>query len=189
MAYDSTVPSATQRIDQSQSIIQANFAALVSFGNGYAELSNQISAPTFSAGNDGLYTKNFTTTSTNEMYIHIQRPAAATAEIPFTASKMSNTAAASCDNGWSYIPSGLLIKWGSVNATTASVSVDVAATSGGPNFTQCFRAFVSPFDSGSAVNFTCGQRTTVNATTGNFTAYCQNYSASTTKIRYMVIGV
>ncbi len=189
MAYDSTVPAATQRIDQSQSIIQANFAALVSFGNGYAELSNQISAPTFSAGNDGLYTKSFATTSTNEMYIHIQRPAAATIDVPFTASKMSNTAYASSDNGWTYLPSGLLMKWGSVNATSASVSVDVAATSGGPNFLQAFRAFVSPFDSGTGVAFTCGQRTTVNATTGSFTAYCQNYTASTTKIRYMVIGV
>lgn len=187
MAYTSNTPQASQQVSQTQSLIQANFMALSSFGNGYAELAAQSVAPSFSAGNDGLYTKTFSGTSTNELFVHKQTNGSTT-EVPFTASKMSNNAAASCDDGWTYLPSGLLMKWGDKSATTASVAVTPTATSGGPNFTRVFRVYLSALDTGTATNFTVGQRTVANNTTGNFTAYCANPSA-TTALRYLVIGV
>lgn len=187
MAYTTGVPAANQLVSQTQQPIQDNFTALVSFGNGYAELTNQAVAPVFGAGNDGLYTKTYATTTTNELFVHRQGTAALN-EVPFTASKMSNNAAAACDDGWSYFPSGLLMKWGSVNAPGATANITPTATSGGPNFTKVFRVFLTPFDSSTAVNFNCGQRTPADNTTGNFTAYCANPSA-TTRIRYMVIGI
>lgn len=186
MAYTANVPQASQLVSQTQPIINANFQALVSFGNGYAELSLQSIAPTFSAGNDGLYVLNNATTTKNEMYIHKQNQAG-TVDIPFTASAMSNNIPSACDNGWSYLPSGLLMKWGRTLAPTASVAITPTATSGGPNFTRVFRVFVSAQDS-VAVNFTCGQKTAADNTSGNFTAYCANPSA-TTAIIYMVIGI
>ena len=101
---------------------------------------------------------------------------------------MSNNAAASCDDGWTYLPSGLLLKWGRVSANSATVSITPTATSGGPNFSRVFRVMVTPQDTGTAVNFNCGQRTVANNTPGNFTAYCANYSG-TASIVYLVIGI
>lgn len=186
MAYQSNVPQANQLISQSQSIINANFVALNSFGNGYAELALQAAAPVFSAGNDGLYVLANATTTKNETYIHIQTQAG-TADIPFTASAMSNTATALCVNGWSYLPSGLLIKWGTTAAAASPVAITPTVTSGGPNFTKVFNVYVSGYDTALA-NFTCGQATAANDTSGNFSAYCSNPSA-TTSIKWLVIGV
>lgn len=188
MSYQANCPQATQTIAQTQSIINANFTALNSFGNGYAELQLQSTAPSFSANNDGIYVLNNATTTQSETYIHIQRPSSATAEIPFTASAMSNTAAASCVNGWSYLPSGLLIKWGTIAAASNPTSVTPTVTSGGPNWSQVFTVYMTPLDTSGATTFACGQLTTPNNTSGNFTAYCANPSA-TTSIIYLVIGV
>lgn len=187
MAYTSTTPGAADLISQTQPLIQANFVALASFGNGYAELTNQAVAPVFGAGNDGLYTQTYATTAANELFVHRQATAGL-AEVPFTASKMSNNAAAACDNGWMYLPCGMLVKWGRTVAPGATVNITPTATSGGPNFTRVFRVFVTPQDSGAAVNFSCGQRTAADNTTGNFSAYCANPSG-TTAIIYMVIGI
>lgn len=187
MAYVSNVPTASQLISQSQPIINANFQALAPWGNGYGAFSLQVAAPSFSANTDYMYLLNYATTSTNELWLHKQTTAGLS-EVPFTASKMSNNAAASCDNGWTYLPSGLLVKWGRVAAPTATVSITPTATSGGPNFSRVFRVFVSPQDTGTAVNFNCGQRTVANNTSGNFDAYCANPSA-TTAIVYWVIGI
>lgn len=187
MAYNSLIPQPTDRLKDSQPAILGNFTALSSFGVGYCDMPAQGATPVFAVGNDGLYTFLNPTTAVNEIYIHKQSVDAPT-EVPFSASKMSNTAIASCDNGWSYLPSGLLLKWGSMNMTTATVAVTPTVTSGGPNFNRVFRVMLSGFDSSTAVNFTCGQRTVADNTTGNFTAYASNPSA-TTSIRYLVIGV
>lgn len=186
MAYTTNVPTANQLISQSQPIINANFAALESFGNGYAEISIQVSAPSFTAGNDGLYVLNNATTTKNEMYIHKQTQAGTTA-IPFTASVMSNVATASCINGWSYLPSGLLMKWGTTAAAATPVAITPTVTGGGPNFTKVFTVYVTGYDTALAT-FTCGQATAANDTSGNFTAYCANPSA-TTSIKWLVLGV
>lgn len=190
MAYNQNIPAAGDRLSQSQSQIQQNFAALFSFGNGYVSMPAQVSAPSFSAGIDGIYTLAYASTSQNECFVHQQRtaPADAPADIPFTASKMSNAAMASCDNGWSYLPSGLLIKWGLNAATTSPVSITPTVTSSGPNFNRVFQVYVTPLDTGTATNFTCGQRTDADNTSGNFTAYCANPSV-TTSIVWLVVGV
>lgn len=187
MAYTVNTPLANQLLSQTQPLIQANFAALESFGNGYAELSLQASAPSFTAGNDGFYVLTNATTTKNEMYISIQHQAGAV-DIPFTASVMSNTVTASCVNGWSYLPSGLLIKWGTATAAANPVSITPTVTSGGPNFTKVFTVYVTPQDTSTNTDFTCGQKTAANDTSGNFDAYCANPSA-TTFIKYLVIGV
>lgn len=192
MSYTSNVPTSGQLISQSQPIINANFVALASFGNGYAELSNQSMAPSFSAGNDGLYVLNNATTTKNEMYIHIQNQAG-TVDIPFTASAMSNVATASCVNGWSYLPSGLLVKWGSFQATAATVlTVNVGSISGGPVYNQVFQTYLTPFWNGGVVTSTPSQPILVaqgTTTAGNFTCFFTNYNATYSYLTYMVIGV
>lgn len=60
----------------------------------------------------GLYNFNNALTAKNELYVHKQNLAAAV-EVPMTASFLGNTAAPiNVANGWSYLPSGLVIAWG-----------------------------------------------------------------------------
>jgi len=188
MAYTSNTPQSSQQISQTQPLIQANFQALSSFGNGYAEMKLQLTTPTFAGTSDGFYTFAYAPTLTNELFVHRQAAATGLAEVPFTASKMSNNIPADCDNGWAYLPCGMLMKWGSLAAATATVSVTPTTTSGGPNFSRVFKVYLSSFDSSTATNFACGQRTVANNTSGNFDAYCANPTA-TTSIQYLVIGV
>lgn len=186
MAYTANTPQATEVQSQTQSLILANFQALNPWGNGYGAFTLQAGAPSFSANTDYMYMLAYATTSTNELWVHKQTTAGLS-EVPFTASKMSNNVAASCDDGWTYLPSGLLMKWGSKSAATASVAVTPTVTSGGPNFSHVFRVFVTPVDTANT-NFNCGQKTAADNTSGNFTAYCANPSG-TTSIRYLVLGI
>ncbi len=191
MAYQSNIPQSTDLLKNSQADILGNFAALVSFGNGYADFPVQASQPPTlplaSANDSALYTFVNPTTAVNELYVQKQINGGQ-AQIPMTASKMSASTYAASVNGWSYLPSGMLIKWGTVAATTASVAITPTVTSGGPNFQQVFTAMVTGYDSSVAVNFTCGQNTVPNNTSGNFTAYTNNATA-TTHIVYLVLGV
>ena len=187
MAYTANTPNASDVISQTQLTIYNNFQALAPWGNGYGAFTTQSVAPGFSAGTDYIYMLAYGTTATNELWVHKQTTAGLS-EVPFTASKMSNSVAASCVNGWTYLPSGLLMKWGKVAAPTASTAITPTVTSGGPNFSQVFQSFVTPLDTSVATNFTCGQNTVPNNVSGNFTAYAANPSA-TTSILYLVIGI
>jgi hypothetical protein len=75
MAYQQNIPQPTDIKSKSQADILGNFQALVSFGNGYADLPVQIVAPSFAAGNDGVYTLNNAVTTKNELYVHKQTSA------------------------------------------------------------------------------------------------------------------
>lgn len=199
MAYQNTIPQPTDKLKDSQADLLANFQAIqtlievnhATFGDAnegkhtFVTFPVQGSAPSFAAGEEGLYNQAYATTTKNELFVHKQSVDALT-EVPCTASILSNTAVASCDSGWSYLPSGLLIKWGGLTAATASVTVDFQSLSGGPTYTRVFRVFVSPLDTGTAVNFSVGQRTV--STTTSFTAYCANPSGSTS-LRYLILGV
>lgn len=189
MAYLPNIPQSSDLISQSQPQILANFQALTSWGNGYGDFPVQSAAPSFSSGHNGIYNLNNATNLTNELYVHLQRtaPGDAPTDIPFTMSKLDNTAMASCLNGWTYLPSGLIVKWGTVAANAASIAIDVAATSGGPAFNLPLIAFVTPFDT-ALTTFTCGVKSSLTAVSGNFTAYTNNFSA-TCSIKYLVIGV
>jgi len=188
MAYQSNIPLPTDGFSKSQGDINGNFTALAPFGNGYCQLPPQAPAPTFPATNQGIYGFVNPTTGVSETYFHKQT-VDAPAEVPGTACKMSNTAIASCDNGWTYTPSGLLLKWGRVDANAGTtVNINPTATSGGPNFNRVFRVMVTPQDSGTATNFNCGQRTAAAAPSGNFSAYIANPNGNTSVV-YLVIGV
>lgn len=196
MSFNSNIPQPGDYISQSQSAILDNFTALDSWGNGYGAFTLQGVAPSFVAGVDGLYNLNYPFNSVNELYVHVQRNGSADApsEIPFTASCMSNTIMASCSNGWSYLPSGVLIKWGKVLATSNSIfTVDVASNSGGPDFNAVFSVQVSPLWGSTLDLIPNGYQTILasngSAPTGNFTVSVNPYDAVNSYINYLVIGV
>ena len=182
------VPLASQSLGQTNASIRGNFSVIgaafivdhVDYNTSGQGKHNQVTfpvqgaQPTFLTGEEGLY-------------VHKQL-VAGTVDIPFTASKMSNYAFASCNSGWSYLPSGLLIKWGSIAANSPAISVNTTTISGGPAFQQVFTVMVTSVDTGTATNFICGQRSAVDLGTGIFTAWCANNNGSTS-INYLVIGV
>lgn len=123
MSYQQNIPHANDQFSQSQMDIQGNFQALnpIFLGiNNYLYLPIQGSGPATSASQVALYAKTGIE-GTPELFF---RNASSGAEIEAT-----GTLAAS--NGWSFLPSGMLIKWGTATVTRNSlntVSFPVAGT-------------------------------------------------------------
>ena len=78
-------------------------------GFNFLYLQNQGAAPTFVAGTANIWVQNSASTGNNELFIRNDTTAAG---IPITAS-------AQAANGWGYLPTGNLVKWGSLAAAGA----------------------------------------------------------------------
>jgi hypothetical protein len=158
MSYNANIPQPNDRIKDSQSQILNNFQAIdtyvgvnhVPFGtadsgkHNYVELPVQASNPpiVFPVGEIALYSFLNATTSQNELYINKQNELT-TVQVPATASILSTDSAPVLGaNGWSYLPSGILIKWGLGQATNPVTAQSFPTLSGGgspiPAFTQIF---------------------------------------------------
>ncbi len=199
MAYQANIPAATDVKSQSQSAIQGNFQALASFGNGYADFTVKSATPSIAATDTGFYTKSLTATGSivanNEMYIQKQTLGNATqSQIPMTASVLSNKSVAVNLAGWTYLPSGLLLKWGNKDTTTrnAVVYVDVDTISGGPAFTTIFSVQVSPYKSTTTDAISAAVLSPLSAQTGASIGMYLNSAVvlgAGAGIQYFVIGV
>jgi hypothetical protein len=115
LTYYNNIPAATDQISLSQPQIQTNFGSIDSliqvdhatFASTNAGFHNKItfpvqpSAPSFALGNIGLYSFLNPTTTVNELYITLQDGT----RVPMSASSKAGV-------GYTYLPSGLLIQWG-----------------------------------------------------------------------------
>lgn len=156
------VPIPGQNLNQSRPLINGNFAVLntafsidhVTYNSAGQGKHNKVTlpvqdpAPTFSAGDDGFYSLAYNngTTTRNEVFIHRQT-FAGTADIPSTASILSQIAASNNMSGWTYLPSGILIKWRGATTVAAGANVVVTIPSGGnngPAFNALFWVGVTP---------------------------------------------
>lgn len=128
MAYTPNIPNAGDVIADSQPQLKGNFQAVKqlidvnhgTFGSANEGKHHKVSfpvqspTPTFSAGDLGLYSFLNPTTNKNELYCHkIQN--ATTAEVPLTASILSSATPAQDTGGWTYLPSGIYMSFGSAN--------------------------------------------------------------------------
>lgn len=148
MAYNPNIPQPTDLLSQSQSDILNNFQALgvwvdvdhVDFGapdegkHSRVTFPVQAPAPAFLAGEIGLYSFLNTNTTKNELYLVNSSAPQVTTPITASLLSLSPTPGNNVD-GWTYLPSGILIKWGSgtANGNTAflfPVSVNVPAFAG-----------------------------------------------------------
>jgi hypothetical protein len=190
MSYNSSIPQSSDDLVDSQPQILANFQVLAPFGNGYADFPVQGSAPSFPSGDTGLYNLNNATTTANETYI-VKASVDAPTNVAMSASKMSNTAMASCQSGWSYLPSGLLMKWGKAQVIADGAGfLDVASMSGGPNFNQIFTAYITPVQAGTSTpSFVSILNAFPTAVTGDLNIISLNSTATTTAVSYLVLGV
>lgn len=151
MAYQNNIPQATDDLSISQSDILNNFAAIdtfvnvnhVSFNGADQGKHSQITFPlgplagqpfTYGVGEIGLQSLNQLPTSVPDIWM---TRGVGTA-IPITGSLKATT-------GWTYLPSGVLIKWGSGTAAGAGntiVTFPVAATN--PVFSAVYTSLITP---------------------------------------------
>lgn len=202
--YNASIPQPSNKLRNSQSDLLGNFTAINDFvsedhvGFNVANIGKhnkvtfpvQAAAPAFAAGENGIYNKLFNTgtnpTNKNELYVHKQRNAT-TAEIPFTASSLSNTNPLTLGKGWSYLPSGFLFVWGIADITSSSVGITPQADSGCPNFNVVMQVLISPYSTLGVTAFSPVVQSIPVAPTGNFTVQASGQTANT-KITYLVIG-
>lgn len=148
MAYQNNIPQPTDQLAVSQADILGNFAAIqtlinvnhVDFASGdqgkhkWVTLPVQTPSPpiAFNPGELALYSFLNPTTSVNELYIN-KTNQFAVVQVPMTASILStNSAPVGGTQGWSYLPSGILLKWGFGTATGSTdflfpVAADIPA--------------------------------------------------------------
>lgn len=149
MAYNENIPKASQNPSQSQGQILDNFLEIntafnTNHGNfnagnqgkhSFLQMPEQSSPPPTGANEMALYTKESSLTSLAEMFIRRENGT----EIEFT----SSLGAA---NGWTRLPSGILLKWGTSNGNGAHTTNFPTGTTI-PAFVAVYTGFVVTFDS------------------------------------------
>lgn len=156
------VPNPGQNLQQTQSPIKTNFESIdtafaadhvpyVTTGAGWhnkVTFPVQGMVPTFASGQDGLYNFANTTTGSNELYANIQKAGGGTANIPFTASIVSqNSGITLGSTGWTYLPSGILMRWDYYNYTVMTGTVVYTYPTGAnfpPPFNNLFSVQLTP---------------------------------------------
>lgn len=164
MAFLPLIPQATDKLSISQGNILNNFtilgaiagnanAASASINNSsgfnWINLPSQGSIPpsgsSFPATNVALYSAVNGSSTRNELYIN-KTNAAGVVQIPATASTLGATAAPILGTaGFTYLPSGMILKWGSGSATGSNV---ISFT--GPAFTVCLSVQLTVLQAGAS---------------------------------------
>lgn len=140
MAYTYNIPQKTDIPKISQSQILANFTGIktlidinhVTFDDAdqgkhkFLQMPEQSSAPTTAVNEGALYTKVGATSAVTELAFRREN---STTVIEMTATGLDGT------TYWSMLPSGLLLKWGTVVTQGINQAVSIAD---GPNFSLVF---------------------------------------------------
>lgn len=185
MAYNANIPKATDQLSTSQADILGNFQFLNTIASGIFDAPVQIAAPAIAAGDTGLYTLLNAGTGRNEMYI-----------IDSVGATYPITAARKTPNGWTQLPSGLLMVWGQVNTVAGPGTFVYATIPSFPGFTgipfsfqlSCVRTSVNPQSQVYLDSFTAGANT--NLQLGVYaTSLTSPFAGSSTPVQFLVIGV
>ena len=184
MSYQPNIPASTDLLSQSQADIQNNFIAIGTLlsPNGNAAITEFA---TTSATNMAIYTKTSALTARPEMFIlrnsTIANPNANPPNpIEFTSATYNAT-------GWTRLPSGILLKWGTSGSGSPNTEIVVTFPSGGtvPDFTAIFSVQISMVGSS-------GDTGNMFLTSFNITTIRAWYSSGTSNSRtytYFAIGI
>jgi hypothetical protein len=191
MAYQANIPQATDAMSQSQIDIQNNFGALqtlinvnhVDFASSdqgkhkWVTFPVQGSAPSFAAGELGLYNLAYAPTFTNELFL----TNAVGTTYPITASMVNGVN----NSGWTYLPSGVIMVWGVGNIIAGgNLAVLYSSVTNFPGFTV--GASVPQLTRVSAGTSTAFVTVSGYSNTG-FTAY-SNTGGNSVIFAWMAIG-
>lgn len=147
------VPLSGQSLNDTRNPIRTNFVTIdqaflvdhVTYNSAGQGKHNRVTLPEQVAGGGAatlanealLYSGQGTTSAVTELFFKRENLAIGVAGTPFTESILSTSAPMADTDGWTYLPSGILIKWGLRNATAGGSTYDLN-TGGtlGPNFNQ-----------------------------------------------------
>jgi len=183
MAYNATIPQATDRISVSQADILNNFAEIntftaidhVAFGIADAGKHKTITMPeavapgAVGAAEVGLYVAALS--GSPELYVNK------------TGTQIPCTAALKASPGWTFLPSGMKLQWGTATLSTPGTIVPFNTAFAN----ACVSVQLTARWIGAITNdFLLAESLTVN----NFTGYCtaRSGSASTAEVYYFAIG-
>jgi len=174
MAYNQIIPISTDNLSVSQPQMQNNFLAIYNAFNlnhvalnstnptqgkhSFVEMPNQsASAPVTIANEVGLYCNSSALTNQPELFFIKQFGSTAPANLLPPISNNGYAISASnytALNGWTRLPSGILLMWGTASALgTNSVTVTLPISASIPNFYTIYQVFItSKRISGSAPN-------------------------------------
>ena len=163
MAFLPLIPQSTDKLSISQGNILNNFTILgaiagnanvssnslnTTSGFNWVYLSNQGSTPpagsSFPAAAVSLYSYTNATSTRNELYINkTNNPGVV--QIPATASTLGTATPLLGTDGYTYLPSGLLLKWGPGTANGSAVT-----NFSGPAFTVCLSVNLTVLQAGAS---------------------------------------
>lgn len=162
MAYNENIPLATDRIKDSQADILANFSAiktLVDINHGtfgaadegkhpFVTLPVQSVSPpagAFAATDTGFYSYVDTITTKQEIHTNVIH-ASGVSQIPSTASILGIVGAPTNDmSGWTYLPSGILLRWGNATGSSTVTTTYTTGIGSAPAFKKVFNVVLTPY--------------------------------------------
>lgn len=192
MAYNENIPQAFENPSDSQGKLLANFQAIstafnLNHGNfndpdqgkhEFLQMPEQASAPTTLTDEAGFYSQNSTLTGVTEL---VFRRESNGDEIEFTGFLGAT-------DGWTRLPSGILLKWGSDSGSGAT-PVTLPTGSNIPIFVAVFSGLVSVVDSSSTPNTFATLQNITNTSLLVFGSSRSNNSATSANFNYLIIGV
>lgn len=192
MAYNENIPQAADNPSQSQAQILDNFQEIstafnLNHGNfnagdqgkhSFLQMPEQGSAPATSANEAAIFSQESSLTGVTEL---VFRRESNGDEIEFTGFL-------GAANGWTRLPSGLLLKWGSGNGSGVhTTQFDVGATI--PVFTTTYTAFVTTADSSASPNTFAYFREVSNVEITVYGSRKTSTVATDTTYTFLVIGL
>jgi hypothetical protein len=190
MAYNQAIPQAPDLLSQSQSEIQENFAQIqtlvginhINFGATGAgkHLYLQIpehAAPATAVNEAGFYANVGATSTVTELFFRRENNGAS---IPMTESLSAAT-------GWTFLPSGIMLQWG-----TSGINNQVVVNFPRAFPTACFRVFLTEVVTNGSTETNFVQVVdNIPFTTTQFTARAKTRSggvATTARCVFLAIG-
>jgi len=208
MPFLFNIPQATDQLSISQGNILNNFTVLGAIAGNASAASASINATSgfnwlylpnngatppagssFPAGDIALYASLNGTTGQNELYLNRRNQATVT-QIPIAAGILSQTSAPALNSGgWTYLPSGLLLKFGNSTANGNTAFTFGALNPTAPAFTQVLSIILCTAYSNAADGD--GFVRLSNYTNTGFNAFGSARTTVTTKnvaFQYLAIG-
>lgn len=156
MAYNPNIPQPGDLISISQGDILANFQAIKTLidinhedfasanagKHKFLTMTVQAPAPVFAVGEIGVFSFLSAVTGVNEL--NITNSAGTTT--PFSASLQN-------PSGWSYLPSGVLLKWGNSGTIAGANAIVFPVAANIPVFNNIFQVIISTKVAGAGDSF------------------------------------
>lgn len=208
MPYTDNVPQATQRINDTQVLILQNFMNIstlidvnhVTFGAAgegkhkwihFPRQTDVVGPPVTgpsTVGTDDLAVFAKLGTTGTQLFLRRSNIAVGGAAINFTELNAPNN-----NNGWTYLPSGLLLVWGRVPITNTETIPSAGAPypTGFPGFTQIYNVQISVEGTAGDFNFRAILLDTIMANSFQIrvTRFDDGTIGSTANVRYLAIGI